>query len=289
MGRLRQTKTNRKRAALPRPTYDHRKPFVEHLHELRKRALYVIASIFVFSLAAYFVQERIVNFLLRPSHHQQFIYTSPGGGINFLFQVCTYVGITLSIPVILRQVLRFLEPIVTDSTRRLVLRYSIFSALLAFLGIGFGYFIGLPIALHFLSHQFTTTQIHPLFTLQEYMSFVTVYLIGSALFFQIPLVVLFINRIKPLPPRRLLHLERYIIVGAFIVAMIMAPTPNLIDQLIIAGPIIIIYQMSIVLVWRQNRIRKLPRRARILLEQDSIVQAERSKRVAVSGSLTTPG
>lgn len=288
MKKLNQRKIRRTQPKRRSNTYDYRQPFVEHLYELRKRLLYIVLSIILFSLGAYFVQQHIVSWLLKPSHNQQFIYTSPGGGINFLFQVCMYVGITCSIPVILHQLLRFLEPIVNEETRSRIIRYSFFSALLAAMGAGFGYFIGLPVALHFLGSQFTTTRIHALFTIQEYMSFVTVYLIGSALFFQLPIIIMFINRMKSLTPKRLFGLERYVIVAAFVVAMIMAPTPNIINQFIIAGPIIAIYQVSIFLVWWQNRYSRLPRKARRLLEHDANIQAERFKRVELSSPFSSP-
>jgi sec-independent protein translocase protein TatC len=232
---------------------DQRRPFADHLLELRRRLLAIAASVLLFSTGAYFIQQTIVRFLLRPAHNQQFIYTSPGGGIGFLFQVCTYVGIAFSMPVVIYNLLRFIEPVIGDKKRSTVVRYSLSSAGLAVLGFSFGYFVGLPAALHFLGHQFTTNEIHPLFTIQEYMSFVTVYLIGSAVLFQLPLIIIFINRIKPLRPKRLLNLERYVIAGAFIIAMIMAPTVNIFDQLIIAGPIIGMYQIAIVLIIFQNR------------------------------------
>lgn len=229
------------------------KPFIEHLYELRKRLIYVVGSIMLFSMVAYSVQQHIVSFLLRPSNNQQFIYTSPGGGINFLFSFCLYVGIAASVPVIVYQLLAFLRPLIRDHVRRSIVRYSFFSVILAIIGFCFGYYIGLPAALHFLSNQFTTKQIHPLFTIQEYMSFLTIYLLGSMLLFQLPIILLFINHIKPLPPRKLFKAERYIIVSAFIISMLMAPTANIIDQLIIAGPIIFMYNLTILLLWLINR------------------------------------
>ena len=232
----------------PEPA-DNRRPFIEHLHELRKRAIYVAISILCFGTLAYFVQQSIVGFLLRPANGQHFIYTSPGGGISFLFEVCIDVGLVLSLPVIVYQLLRFLEPLLDMKVRRLILRSAIVSAVLGALGVAFGYQLGLPLALHFLGHQFTTTQIAPLFTISEYMSFVTIYLAGSALLFQLPLILVIINRIKPLSPRRLFRTERWVISGAFIISMLMAPTVNIIDQLIIAGPIVIAYQVGIGLVW----------------------------------------
>lgn len=246
--KMRQKKNQKKKTETARLD-EIAKPFIEHLYELRKRLIYIVGSIMLFSMVAYSVQQHIVSFLLKPSNGQQFIYTSPGGGINFLFSVCLYVGIAASLPVIVYQLLAFLRPLIQDHVRRSIVRYSFFSAILAIVGFCFGYFIGLPAALHFLSHQFTTSQIHSLFTIQEYMSFLTIYLLGSMLLFQVPIVLLFIDHIKPMPPRKLFKAGRYVILIAFIVSMLMAPTANIFDQLIIAGPIIFMYNFTIFLLW----------------------------------------
>lgn len=264
------------------PRSDHRIPFVEHLYELRNRLFYVVGSIIVISVAAYFVQQHIVSFILAPSHHQQFIYTSPAGGIGFLFQICTYVGIVFSVPLIIYQMLAFLSPIIHRNAKRLIARCSIYSGLLGIAGFCFGYYLGLPTALHFLGNQFATKQIHPLFTIQEYMSFVTIYLVGSVLLFQIPLIIVFINKIKPIQPKKLLHTERYVVVAAFSIAMLMAPTPNVLAQLIIAVPVFILYQSGIVLVWLKNKQKHLPKNVLKLIEQDRQIQAERLNRLATA-------
>lgn len=256
-------------------TQDVTLPFIEHLYELRRRLVYITASVLSFSLLAYFVQQQIVGFLLRPSHGQQFIYTSPGGGINFLFSVCTYVGIAASIPLIVYHTLGFLTPLIKAGTRTLLIRYSLVSGALAVIGFCFGYFLGLPAALHFLSNQFTTRQVHALFTLQEYMNFLMIYLLGSALLFQLPIILLFINRIKPLRPRKLLSGERYVIVAAFVVAMIMTPTTDIFNQSLIAVPIILMYNVSVLLVWRAGRNSGRPAHIEELLEHDQMVQAGR--------------
>lgn len=246
------------------------RPFIEHLYELRKRLIYIVSSVILFAMLAYSVQQHIVNFLLKPANHQQFIYTSPGGGINFLFSICLYVGIAASTPIIVYQLLAFLRPLIQDHVRRSIVRYSFFSAILGIVGFCFGYYIGLPAALHFLSNQFTTKQIHPLFTLQEYMSFLTIYLLGSMLLFQLPIILMFIDRIKPLPPRKLFKAQRYVIVGAFIIAMIMAPTTNIFNQLIIAGPIIAMYYFTIVLLWAIHKREHRQKDANFLQESHGI-------------------
>jgi sec-independent protein translocase protein TatC len=249
-------------------------PFIEHLHELRRRIYYVAASVFVWGAATYAIQQHVVNALLRPANGQHFIYTSPGGGIDFLFRVCIYTGLILSTPVIVYNLLGFIEPLMSRGSRRFIILSSLICAFLAILGVSFGYYVGLPAALHFLFHQFTTVQIKTLVTIQSYLSFVIAYMLGSALIFQMPIIIVSINRIKPLKPQNLFHYERWIILAAFVLAGLMNPTPNLFSQLLVAGPFILVYQFSILLVAIMNRHRR-PKVAESLRAQDAATQAER--------------
>jgi sec-independent protein translocase protein TatC len=250
--------------------------FKEHLHELRRRIIFISLSVLFWTLAAYAIQQKIVHILLKPSHGQSFVYTSPIGGIDFLFRVCLYTGIIFSIPVFIYQVLRYVSPLMKSSSTRFIAGGSFISGLLALAGIIFGYFIGLPTALHFLLHQFQTSQIKPLITVQSYISFVMVYMVGAAFMFQVPLLLIFINRIKPLKPSRLFHYERWVILLAFIISGLMNPTPNILDQLMVAGPIILMYQLGIAIIAWLNRSR-WPAEAKRLFEKDLQLQAKRFK------------
>lgn len=199
------------------------------------------------------IRERLVSFLIHPANDQQFIYTTPGGGFNFLLQISIYFGIVIGIPVIIYHVLRYLEPLLANPDRAFILKCAMLSAFLAICGMAFGYFVGLPAALIFLSNQFENKQITALFTLNDYLSFVTVYMLGSALMFQIPVVMVFINRIKPLSAKRLAISQRWVIVLAFVAAAIITPTPDMFNQCIIALPIILVYQFGVMLVAYQNK------------------------------------
>jgi len=201
-------------------------------------------------------------------------------GINFLFRLCLYAGIALSIPVIVYQFLRYLEPLFTKDSRRLIMWGSMTSGVLALAGMAFGYFIGLPAALHFLLHQFVTDQIEPLLTIQAYMSFVTMYMLVSALLFQVPLFLIFTNRIKPLQPKKLLSLryERWVIVGAFVLGALMNPDPNLLHQVVIVGPLIIMYQIGVGIVWLTNHGSRYTRRMTDLHGRDAMARADRERR-----------
>lgn len=274
--------TTRNKRAARRPAKASRpkraQPLIEHVRELKRRFFVVAACVTAGSAIAYAMQQQIVAALLRPSHGQSFIYTSPLGGINFLFGVCLDVGLIVATPIIIYQVLAFLHPLMKDTTHRFLLLSSAAAGIVALGGVLFGYFIGLPSALHFLLHQFTTIQVRPLITIQSYMQFVALYLLGSALMFQLPLILIIINRIKPLKPNGLFKYERHLIAGSFIVAFIMNPTPNILGQLIVVLPIIIMYQFGIVLIWGLNRRARIPPAIQRLLDQDARMKETRASR-----------
>jgi sec-independent protein translocase protein TatC len=251
-------------------------PLIEHLHELKRRLFYVAACVAVGAAVAYGLERRLIDVLLRPSHGQDFIYTSPMGGMNFLFSVCLDIGLVLATPVIIYQLLAFVQPLMRGTSRRFLLFASASTGVVAVLGVLFGFFVGLPQALHFLLHQFVTVQVKPLITIQSYVQFVALYLLGSALMFQLPLILLFINRIKPLKPQKLFKYERHLIVAAFIIAFIMNPTPNVVDQLLVVIPIVVTYQFSIALLWFVNHGKLSPDKLAELRKQDALRQAERT-------------
>jgi sec-independent protein translocase protein TatC len=253
---------------------DKKQPFIQHAQELRQRIYYIAGSVVLAGTAIYFIQQHVVHVLLKPAHGQSFIYTSPGGGIDFLFKVCIYSGLIVSTPVIVYNLLGFISPLISKSSRRFAVKISIISTLLAIAGVFFGYFIGLPAALHFLLHQFSTVQIKPLVTIQSYLNFVMAYILGSSLLFQLPIALICINRIKPLDPKKLFHYERWVILAAFVLSGLMNPTPNIVSQLFIAGPFILMYQVGIGIIAVTNR-SKYSGEVKKLMERDNLLREQR--------------
>jgi sec-independent protein translocase protein TatC len=250
-------------------------PFIAHIHELRKRLFYVGISVGIFGAAAISIQSQLTAALLKPAGDQQFIYTTPGGGFDFVFKLCLYTGIAASIPVIVYHFIRYLQPLIKLQTRRFVAITSICSSLLAIAGIAFGYFFGLPAAMHFLLKGFSSEQIQALISIQSYMSFVLIYLLGAALLFQLPLILIVINRFKPIQPKTLMKQQKWFILGAFVSGAIISPTPDIRNQLMLSGPIILMYELSIILIWAINRRNKKPRKVVELLRKDAENQALR--------------
>jgi sec-independent protein translocase protein TatC len=140
------------------------------------------------------------------------------------------------------------------SIRKSALFYVGLSSTLAIGGVLFAYFVSLPAALHFLT-GFNMDHIQAMLTADSYLSFVVTYLLGAALLFQIPLLLLIINTMTPLKPSKLMKQQRFVVVGAFILGAIISPTPDMMNQTFLALPIIVMFQLGVVMVWVQNRSR----------------------------------
>ena len=130
--------------------------------------------------------------------------------------------------------------------------YTVASLVLAIVGIVFAYIVSLPAALYFLT-SFDLYHINPMLTIDSYFSFVMTYLLAGAILFQLPLVMLIIDSASPLTPKKLMSYQRQMIVGSFIVAAIVSPTPDALNQTLLASPIVVMYQLGIIMIWLKNR------------------------------------
>lgn len=228
--------------------------FLDHLHELRNRLFWTFGFIIVASACVFPLNSTIVGLLMAPLGDQSLYYLTPIGGFSFVVKICTYSGMLLALPVILFNTYRFFEPLM-GKRRHSVAGFVFFSALLAAIGVVFAYIVSLPAALRFLT-TLNVGQIQAMLTADAYLSFVMTYLLGAAILFQIPLILFIINSIRPLPPKRLLGMQRYVIVGAFIVAAIISPTPDILNQALLALPIVGMFQIGVACVWLQNLLAK---------------------------------
>ncbi|HEX8762724.1 MAG TPA: twin-arginine translocase subunit TatC [Candidatus Saccharimonadales bacterium] len=274
---MKQTKNTptKRRNQIPHPKQAEKLTLFAHVQELRRRLFFIGIAVAVCSALAFAAQETLTRWLLAPAHGQQFIFTTPGGGFDFQLKLCLFAGITTSIPVIIHQVFKYIQPLFAHPTRHFLRRAALLSTLLAVSGAAFGYFIGLPAAMHFLLTSFSSEQIKALITIQSYMNFVLLYLLGAALLFQLPLVLLMLNRIRPLSPHSLFRQQRWIILGAFVAGAIISPTPDIQNQLLLTGPVILMYETSVAIIWLRNRGNKRSRRVRALLAADDKNRSER--------------
>ena len=236
--------------------------FLDHVRELQVRLFFVGLAYLVSGGVAYLFIDKIVNLIVAPlGKNIQLVYLSPGGAFNFLIQSCLYVGVIGALPMIVYQIYRFVMPVVTTVSLRRALRFTVLSCLLAGAGVAFAYMVILPAALYFLTN-FNLYHINPMLTIDSYFSFVMTYLIVGAMLFQLPLIMMLINSIKPLTPGGLMRAQPHIILGSFIVAAVISPTPDALNQVLLASPIVVMYQAGIIAVWVTNRSARRKRAVR---------------------------
>lgn len=228
------------------------KSFADHLGELRGRLAWVAVVLIVASALAYNVREQLVSIVLSPIGDQKLVYLTPAGGFSFIFQVTLYAGMLVTAPIAVYHLYKFVAPALPGHVRSRSIRVVAASTLLMLAGVSFGYFVAIPAALQFLT-TFAGDFVQPNLTADSYLSFVVAYLLGLGLMFQLPLLLVFWNWVQPFKPGGLLGTQRYILVGAFIAAAMITPTPDVLNQCLIAVPIVTIYQLGVVAVYVMNR------------------------------------
>ncbi len=217
--------------------------FAEHIQELRKRLMWSLLFVGLGAGIGYALHNTLLGILQQPLHEKLY-YTTPTGAFSFIIKICTVFGIIVSVPAVLYHSFAFFQPLITIRIKRVVAGYVFLSVVLAVMGVAFAYFVSLPAALKFLVNFGSAGGIESLITANEYFNFVLAYITGFAVLFQLPLIVTFINRITPLTPSKLIASTRYVVLGSFIIAAIITPTPDPFNQILMAGPVILLYFLS---------------------------------------------
>jgi sec-independent protein translocase protein TatC len=230
----------------------HQLTFSEHVSELRKRLAWSGVVFMAGGFVAYAYHSAIIQLLKRPFGGPLY-YDTPAGNFNLIMEISFMVGFAVAVPVIVFNIIRFVEPAIEKRVRHhLVISMSLLSLVLGVSGATFAYFIVLPISLHFFQ-GFKVEGVSALISAQHYLDFVVKCIGAFILIFQIPLGVLFGNFVRPIPPRTLLKYEKHVVIGSLIIALLLPFTYDPLTQFVIALPIIFLYNLSLLLVWIINR------------------------------------
>lgn len=223
------------------------KSFSDHIKELRKRAFFVALVFIVASSVAYNYRDILVELIMKPLGDEKLIYLTPGGGFNFIFQVTLYAGLIAAAPMLIYQLYGFIRPALPGRAQRSSIKVVVAAFVLMMCGVAFGYFVAVPSALNFLA-TFAGTDVAASLTADSYLGFFLAYIAGLAVLFQLPLLLLFFHWIHPMTPGKLLKSEKFVILFAFVASAIITPTPDVLNQSMIAVPLIAIYQLGVIVV-----------------------------------------
>lgn len=221
--------------------------FMDHLDELRKRLIYIVISIAGgAAIAGYYIEELMAGILLKPAQNANLdLQNLKVFGMPMLyFKVVLMAGVIIAIPFILYQVWKFIEPALYKNERGWAKRITFFTTFCFVSGLAFAYYVMIPSMLEF-SANFGSANVKNLIDINEYWGFLMLMLLAAGIFFEMPMVSFVLSRVGMLTPRFLRKYRRHAIVLILIVAAILTPSPDPFNQLIVAVPIYILYEISI--------------------------------------------
>ncbi|NCQ54361.1 hypothetical protein COV88_03565 [Candidatus Saccharibacteria bacterium CG11_big_fil_rev_8_21_14_0_20_41_19] len=233
----------------------------DHIRELGMRLLVSVIAMVCAGVLVYLFYEPILN-LLRSPLGAPLYYSSPAGSFAFVMKICFMGALTITIPVLVYNLIMFVRPAFSQalSTKR-VYTTSFISSLLAIAGAAFAFYVILPESLKFFA-GFQVSGLNALISADSYLGFITNIIITFVLVFQLPLLITFIDHIKPLKPKKLIGFEKWIILGSLVIALLAPFTYDLVTSLLIALPIVVLYNLSIVMVLiRRAQVARKARRA----------------------------
>ena len=221
-------------------------PLVEHLRELRSRLVKATLAVVITTGISLTFAEQEVALLARLAGEHQLIALKPTETFVAYIKVAFITGIAMAMPLLVYQLFRFIAPGLTRKEKRLIL-FSLPAITVLFAGgVLFCYFIVLPSALEFLLN-FGAQYVLNTPTVSDFLSFVTRFLMAMGLAFETPLIIFLLAKLGVATPKRLRRFRRWAWVLAFILAAIITPTPDPINQIIVAVPIILLYEFGTLL------------------------------------------
>lgn len=223
----------------------------DHVHELQIRFVMCFIVIAVASAVVYLLYEPILA-LLRSPLNAPLYYSDPSGSFAFVMKICLMGSIAISIPVIIYNIIMFVRPAFEKSLPLSRVYFTTgFSVIMAATGVIFAFTCILPGTLKFFE-GFQVSGLHALISADSYLNFVTNMIITFILVFQLPLLISLIDSVKPLPPRKMIKMEKWVILGSLIIASLVPFAWDLTTCAFIALPIIVLYNLSIILVVVQH-------------------------------------
>ena len=172
--------------------------------------------------------------------------TDMEGQINVLVWTCITAGFILSFPFILYEFWKFISPALYEKERKNARSFIVVSSLLFFTGVLFGYYVVVPMSVHFFATFKVSEVVLNQFTLASYISLIKTSVVASGLFFELPIVIYFLTKIGLVSPAFLRTYRKFAILIVLVVAAIVTP-PDVVSQVIVAIPMLLIFEISVLI------------------------------------------
>jgi sec-independent protein translocase protein TatC len=246
--------------------------FIEHLEELRWRLVRCAIAIVIFSVIIWIYQEWIIDNVFLSMKDPSFITyrllcqyfgvciseipvkmqsTTMAGQFSYALMMSMIGGVVISFPYLFYQIWSFIKPGLKQNEKIAVKGIVFYVSILFFLGILFGYFVVAPLCVQFFGTYQLSKNIENIFTINSYMSTIISTVFYSGLLFLLPVVAYLLGKIGIITADFLRKYRKHAIVGVLILAAVITP-PDLVSQIIVSIPIVLLYEISILVVSRIN-------------------------------------
>ena len=248
--------------------------FLDHLEELRWLLVRSTTAVLIMACITYFISDYLFDVIIfGPTRPTFFTYTffcdlshrlgfaesicitempfiiqntEMEGQVNIFVWMCVLAGFILSFPYILWEVWKFIGPALYEKEKKNAKFFIFTSSLLFFLGVLFGYFVVIPMSVNFVATFTVSDVVKNQFTLDSYIGMVKTSILASGLFFELPIIIYFLTKLGLVTPEFLRKYWKYAVVIILIVAAIVTP-PDVVSQTIVAIPMLLIYEVSILI------------------------------------------
>ena len=240
---------------------DSKAPLIEHLIELRQRLLWSVAALAVAFVVSIFFADEIFGILVQPltdafpAGEGKLIYTKLYEAFFVEIKVAMFAAFFLAFPIISNQLWAFVAPGLYANEKRAFLPFLIATPVLFMAGASLAYYIVMPTAFRFFlgfEGPVGGMQQEALPAMGDYLSLVMQFILAFGVCFQLPVLLLLLNRAGIVSREQLKGMRRYMIVGAFALAAILTP-PDVVSQLMLGIPLILLYEISLLIMWVTER------------------------------------
>jgi sec-independent protein translocase protein TatC len=238
--------------------------FLEHLEDLRKRLFYSALALIAGFFPCWMFREKFFDILSRPVMQ----YLPPGTKFSYLtltapfmmyLKIAFLASLFLTAPFIFLQIWYFVAPGLYQKEKKYVIPFMLMTTFFFALGAAFGYFVVYPFACKFFLN--VGKNFNPVLTPDQYLGLSVIVLLGIAATFEIPTLVFFLAKMGLVTAKWMIRSFKYAVLLVFVVAAVITPTPDPINQSLVAIPMLALYGLGIVIAWAVGRGKEKRRRA----------------------------
>jgi sec-independent protein translocase protein TatC len=227
--------------------------FLEHLDELRTRLIACVYALIVGCVVAFVFVGQIQQFIMLPLYQlmpngTKFMYTAPTEGFMLMMKIGALAGLFVALPFIILQLWLFIAPGLYANEKRFAIPFVVLGTFFFLSGAAFSHYIAYPYTWKFfLGFETSYLEFRP--KVSDVFSLWVKMLLAFGVIFQMPTIVFFLARMGMVTAGFLIRHTKYAVLIIFILGAVLSPGTDVVSQALMAGPMIVLYGVSIVIAW----------------------------------------